>query len=772
MNDAMNSIPPHKATRLPGLHAYAETSIRAGDEINFRVSSSVPYEYRVVRYGTDIDERSSDRIIQATHKGLSQEQPIHVGSYVHVSPDSQDPEKINALSISCWVRPWHNEDFQGLVTRFDAASKQGYGLFFNQNRRISFQLGSDRPSDCSTKLIGPSLDPYAWHHVCAIWGDGRATLWVDGRQVADDNGPAEISVRGVPLRLGAAGNGNEADHFADADLAEIEIYDRVLEKAEMVALFKPHDAEGPVPGKQGLIGRWHFSEEKGDRVADQSGRRRHGRIINHATWMIGGPRFDSSTVPRYKKYDPKMDPTRGHALRLASDDLYDCRWDRTHTCRIPEHAKPGLYAGIFTYTYEGQVGEYHVSFIVRKHETRPQAPVLVVCSTNTWLAYNSTPFALNVKNAHWPNGGHQDCPDEWPSYSCYRDHRAGQPTYQMGMRMPMQAGAGNALYSSPETGYSHLGRGERFTHAWLENNGYAYDMVSDQDLFHDPEALQGYQTVFVIGHSEYWSKEAYLALERYLDQGGHAVVLSGNSIFWRVSYEPENGIMECRKWENPTAERFATCDNLRQGRVLGELFHSTDGQRGSLMRECGYPGWKLIGLDSMGWWDYQTKEDFGVFHAHDPSHFLFQGPHPVSLEPGDTFGHAEGGELPRAVGHETDCRISTLLKMTRDRPVPEGAEVPTEPEGFNTLANGIYKPKGTVIDFHARRAETIDDVCAEMIYWERPQGGKVFNAGAVASGWVLSCDLKFQNLLKNVLHHFGVEPEAKQKGEEGKESLA
>jgi hypothetical protein len=41
-----------------------------------------------------------------------------------------------------------------------------------------------------------------------------------------------------------------------------------------------------------------------------------------------------------------------------------------------------------------------------------------------------------------------------------------------------------------------------------------------------------------------------------------------------------------------------------------------------------------------------------------------------------------------------------------------------------------------------------------MIYWERPQGGRVFNAGTVCASWVLGADPVFEGLLANVLHHF------------------
>ena len=43
-----------------------------------------------------------------------------------------------------------------------------------------------------------------------------------------------------------------------------------------------------------------------------------------------------------------------------------------------------------------------------------------------------------------------------------------------------------------------------------------------------------------------------------------------------------------------------------------------------------------------------------------------------------------------------------------------------------------------------------------MIYWERPDGGRVFNAGAIGSGWVLHADERWAAVMRNVLAHFGV----------------
>jgi hypothetical protein len=48
------------------------------------------------------------------------------------------------------------------------------------------------------------------------------------------------------------------------------------------------------------------------------------------------------------------------------------------------------------------------------------------------------------------------------------------------------------------------------------------------------------------------------------------------------------------------------------------------------------------------------------------------------------------------------------------------------------------------------------DVAAEMIYWQRPGGGRIFHAGSINAGATLSRDEKWAGLMHNVLHHFGV----------------
>ena len=61
------------------------------------------------------------------------------------------------------------------------------------------------------------------------------------------------------------------------------------------------------------------------------------------------------------------------------------------------------------------------------------------------------------------------------TYSGYRDHRHGQPTYKIGLKLPWPAADPNKTYINQS--YSHLMRGERFLHLWLDKQGYEYDVI-------------------------------------------------------------------------------------------------------------------------------------------------------------------------------------------------------------------------------------------------------------------------------------------------------
>lgn len=744
------TIPPHRPLDVPGVHAYPiDHSIAAGQTLNLCVSSNVPYKMGIYRLGQEIDDPSSDTLVGSITSHPASPQPIHPGSYIHVPFSISQP--VTGISISCWIRPWKVAETQGIITQSDTLSSDGFALTTGPDGSIGFFLGDGRntPADLTHRTQPGVLKYQKWHHVTATWDGKLKSIFVDGKLLNSWPFDAQIQAGNHPIRIGASGKNGLASHFLDADLAQPCLYKRALTDPEIQLQFQNEALQPPVATAD-LIAHWPLSEEIGSSIADDSGNNLHGTLVNHGTWMIGGPSFNANT-PRFGKlYIPKEDARRGHGLRLASDDLYDCRWSVTHQWPVPVDAKPGLFVARMEFDFDGKTRNYHCTFIVRKPENQPKAPILLIYATNTWRAYSGTPFAITpeAQEQVWGTGGIGGSAPGLPAYCFYRGHAAGQGSYQLGLQMPWPSAGPYVLYGGP-TKYSHLARADRFTQKWLESQNYTFDTASDLDFHRDPDILTGYKAVLVVGHNEYWSRQMYDKMQQYLSQGGCLAVLSGNTLGWRVTFNDENTIIECRKVDCP--------GNQMTPEFRGEAYHSHDGLRGGSARESGMPGVNLIGLDIIGWNNQANPKNYGPYVVDDASHFLFHTPEETGLKSGEKFGWAGEGLMPMANGHEMDIRPSTFAAL-QQLPTPDGAAIPPDGNGIVRIANGIlpWKEGGMPMDYFFRQVSPKTDQGAEMIFWQRPDGGIVFNAGAIGSGWVLNYDEKWSTLFRNVLSKFGV----------------
>ena len=71
---------------------------------------------------------------------------------------------------------------------------------------------------------------------------------------------------------------------------------------------------------------------------------------------------------------------------------------------------------------------------------------------------------------------------------------------------------------------------------WLYNEtDYEINYICDFDLEDYSEISQS-EILVVPGHSEYWTRQARENFDKFVDDGGHAIVLSGNSMYWQVRY--------------------------------------------------------------------------------------------------------------------------------------------------------------------------------------------------------------------------------------------
>lgn len=129
---------------LTGLHAYAEHSIRAGETIRFRVSSTVPYTLSICRLDLKVDDPAGDQVLRTFDQSPPVKQPIHPGSYVHVAKGLPADRALKALTLECWVRPWRLGGWQTLVCQYDFPTACGLGLFIDPKGKLGFYLGDGK----------------------------------------------------------------------------------------------------------------------------------------------------------------------------------------------------------------------------------------------------------------------------------------------------------------------------------------------------------------------------------------------------------------------------------------------------------------------------------------------------------------------------------------------------------------------------------------------------------------------------------------------------
>lgn len=765
---ASRSIPPHRPLPLAGMHVYTDrTSYAAGDMLTVYTSAAEPCTLEVVRLGESMDDPAGDEVLHTLALDRPCVQPIHPGSYIHVE-HALPAEACKALTVECWLRLWNVHEPQGVITQLN--DRDGFGLLVFPDGTLGLFTGEcDDPAatphrtQAQLTLPGPSsfspyiVPPANWHHVVAIVEPGRKSIWLDGRRVGEWKHAGGAVPGRSPLRIGALGRGGQAAGLLDADIAMPAVYRRALSEIE----FRTRHAQRalvPPECEPDLLACWPLTEERGELIADLSAHERSGRIVNHATWMIGGPSF-LPAIARYRRdYVPARDASRGHGLRLASDDLYDCRWEPTLQFELPKDSRSGLYAVRGRFKQAGKEVMTHAVFVVRPPAGAKPSPIALLFATNTWKAYSGAPFG-----PAWPDvlanvgiRGFQSKPnDPLAAYCFYRYHRAGQPAYQLGWRLPWPAASPYAIYSAPEVGYSHLSRADRFMQRWLEQNGYAYDALTDHDLHRDQVALGGAKVLVIVGHSEYWTHEAMQRVRQFLDRGGKVVCLSGNTMFWRVTQNDNGAIVECRKADAWGAQ---LADYMR-----GECWHEHDQQRGGGMRECGDPEWRTLGVDFTSAAP-MTTDTTGAFHVVDDSHPFFHFPSETNLERGDRFGFDPHQPSRHLIGHEADVRVSTLMEFTRRLPplvglatnVHDSADIRLLAVGRLNSKNGSAALRDYACRVLPSNLRRPDDSLCDMIHWKRPAGGEVFCAPSIAAAWTLEVCPRWAALLKNVLHHFGV----------------
>jgi len=271
----------------------------------------------------------------------------------------------------------------------------------------------------------------------------------------------------------------------------------------------------------------------------------------------------------------------------------------------------------------------------------------------------------------------------------------------------------------------------------MEVKGYKYDVITDEDLDVEGEALlKPYKVIVTGSHPEYWSGPMLDGMQAYLEKGGRLMYLGGNGFYWVTSMDPEGKhTVEIRRRDGTETWEAAP----------GEYYHSTTGEFGGLWRFRGRPPQQLVGVGFSA-----QGGDKGVpFRRQagslDPrASWIFDGIGPDELI-GDHFSLVLGWG---AAGSEVD-RADSLLGT------PPHALVLATAAGFSDVYQHVVEE---VLQSGTKEGGTANPwVKGDMIYFEYPNNGAVFSSSSISWDGSLSYnnyDNAVSKVTGNVLKRF------------------
>lgn len=449
-------------------------------------------------------------------------------------------------------------------------------------------------------------------------------------------------------------------------------------------------------------------------------------------------------------------------------DSSGCGWPVGVTFEVGSNWRSGFYlVTLSAHGVDPAQETAHAGFVVRGPEAPAQRRnTLYVLPTNTWHAYNTwggrslytggtevsfaRPFARGMLNR--------------PEVD--RDDRKARPA-----RFGEPPDADGEIFQKYRTDHAYpsaIGSTGWFTHGrrfveWTETAGYEFDYAVSADL-EDLAMLDGYASVILVGHDEYWSAPQRDAVESFVAAGGHLASFSGNTMFWQVRVEAgERGpSMVCHKYRAHVDDPvLSTAGSARMSGMWADPL-------------VGRPEWTLFGAGSAFGLYHRfgqaTARGVGGFVVYRDDHWMLDG---TELRYGDVLGGDDG-----VVGYETvgcpltldDLQFPVPSTYAVESGVPDNVEIVAWVPSSN-LAVGEY-PKSIAalsdqgdLEFvadrifgtepepllRAARGNAVMLTCRPF----GPAGGEVMTVGTTDWVFGLATDRAVQRVTRNVLDRLG-----------------
>jgi len=174
-----------------------------------------------------------------------------------------------------------------------------------------------------------------------------------------------------------------------------------------------------------------------------------------------------------------------------------------------------------------------------------------------------------------------------------------------------EGGAKAGRVSLKRPGNHWLTDRERMFSSWLDHMSIKAEFASLMDLQYDPDLLDAYSTLVLIGHNEYWSLEMRNRLDAFIQSGGNVMILSGNTMWWQIRIEGETMVIHKSKADDPlwgvdddavTVRWFDEPVNNPENSSIGVSFRNagfvnSGNSSSGLNKEYGYGGYWISNAD-------------------------------------------------------------------------------------------------------------------------------------------------------------------------------
>ena len=705
-------------------------SVQQGETIRFMVSCQRPrYRADIVRLihgnenpkGPGFKEELVESSVGGEYPG--RHQVLRRGSYIQVA-DHPLLRQAGSFTLQAWIYPTTpGKGAQGLLTKWSAAERVGYGLVLDADGSLGLWLGDDtgRVERAST---GQSLRPLNWYFVAASYDadSGQVRLsqdpvtgWpLDESKVVVERSAAVRGVgdRGLPFLMAGYWEGTETEREVvgsfNGKIESPRLFARALSQEQLGSL---KGGASPTGQGEALIADWNFAaDSSSSKVMDRSPNGLHGQTVNMPARAMKGHNWTGNEMEFSRA------PEEYGAIHFHDDDLDDAGWEVDFELAVPDQLKSGVYAA----RLRTDGGEDYIPFFVRPKKGTASARIAFLAPTFSYLAYGNEHVmdhpdiqALDerIAESSYPEQPQDKYIVEQKLSSLYDHHTDGSGVcYSSRLRPILNM---RPKYNTPIlSGSPHQFNADLLLVEWLEAQGNPFDVVTDEDLHHEgAELLAPYKVVLTGTHPEYWSGQMLEGLESYLNNGGRLMYLGGNGFYWITSLDPEGmHTVEVRRSRGIRTWEAAP----------GEEFHSTTGEMGGLWRFRNKAPQKIVGvgfaaegLDRNA--PYRRQRD-----SLDPrAAFIFEG-----VGQDELIGDFDSLILEHgAAGHELD-RIDYTLGT------PPHTLVLTTSFGHSDSYQHAVEE---ILVTNAKEGGSQQPlVKADMVYFEYPKGGAVFSVGSIS----------------------------------------